>query len=1160
MADAPTAEEIQGIAGRIASNLKANQELRATARGFARANMRRAGVLPEYSPPALSQDLDEQLSALGFGLLQAGLEAREARKQVEGSEAALPDAQIDLAFEVAGECFEAAVRNGDPDAGGRGFLQILAGCAYHLGRFSARAFSVLQKAYEGDGRHRTRIEDVLKNLILRKLDDVEAAIHHALSDDDRSDEALIARLEDSEDDLDEAGLLHLAMHENYFRSVATFLYAVRIGTAADITDAVAGLAQGEKFCLENGFVADWWINRVTRHLLDDLWSHSLRALLPKEPEADSPWNGLRTMFMAVLASRKMGEIELWPSQVGLVPRLMDESDDLVASLPTSAGKTRIAELCILRCLAGGKRAVFVTPLRSLSAQTERTLRGTFRPLGYEISSLYGSAGTSAGDADSLGNRPIVVCTPEKLDFALRNDPELLEDVGLVIFDEGHMLGPNDRGLRYEVLVQRLLRRPDQAGRRVVCLSAMLPHGDQEDDFVAWLRSGEAGAPIKNSWRPTRLRFGKVRLEPLRDSFRYEVSVDDETSFILDYVKPHRWKGKKGAAYEYPAGSTELALATALRLAREGQTVLIYCPEKRSVRALAKTFQRLQKKKIIGGLAVDEARLTKVLHIGEEWLLENDPVLTCLRGGIAVHHASLPRPFLREMDSLLADGVLKITIASPTLAQGLNLSASCLLFAGFERFDVAKGKRQPLKSEEVANVAGRAGRAFVDSDGQVIGICPDRKTERRWAKLQASIKARELESGLLSLLEAMVKKLTAGLDEDDDVTEYILNQQDFWAVPPGDLEGDAAWKSSTALLDTSLLSLIGELESGEEEVAQVLDDMLKDSLLMRRLARRDEESRERMLALLGSRASFIWRNSTAGERQGYFFAGVGFDTGKALDAAAPELNAGIIAAEEALAAGDFKKATAALRDVGEIVFQIAPFSWDDLPADWGELLGGWLAGEPMAVLCAINKDATDVVEAAFVYRLTWAIESIRVRSRANDEEIFGDEPLRSTAALETGSVCPQVALLIQAGLASRTAAQLVLNKFPGDFTDYDTLREWLDNPELLAMPANTWPTETTARVWLDFISQQRGSAVARWRRIQLVRPAHQELLIVKPNERGWLRPTENPEIAEFLRPDLTSCGYVDFVFPEGGPRWARAVAITDKEVRVHYVGPFKKPKP
>ena len=112
------------------------------------------------------------------------------------------------------------------------------------------------------------------------------------------------------------------------------------------------------------------------------------------------------------------------------------------SLPTSAGKTRIAELCILRCLAGGKRVVFVTPLRALSAQTETTLQRTFGPLGKTISALYGSIGVSGFDEDAIRERNIVVATPEKLDFALRNDPSLLDDVGLLVFDEGHMIGLN----------------------------------------------------------------------------------------------------------------------------------------------------------------------------------------------------------------------------------------------------------------------------------------------------------------------------------------------------------------------------------------------------------------------------------------------------------------------------------------------------------------------------------------------------------------------------------------------------------------------------------------------------------------------------------------------------------------------------------------------
>ena len=51
---------------------------------------------------------------------------------------------------------------------------------------------------------------------------------------------------------------------------------------------------------------------------------------------------------------------------------------------------------------------------------------------------------------------------EKLDFALRNDPSLIDDVGLIVLDEGHMIGPSEREIRYETLVQRLLRRSDAA--------------------------------------------------------------------------------------------------------------------------------------------------------------------------------------------------------------------------------------------------------------------------------------------------------------------------------------------------------------------------------------------------------------------------------------------------------------------------------------------------------------------------------------------------------------------------------------------------------------------------------------------------------------------------------------------------------------------------
>ena len=119
-----------------------------------------------------------------------------------------------------------------------------------------------------------------------------------------------------------------------------------------------------------------------------------------------------------------------------------------------------------------KRVVYVTPLRALSAQVERVLSRTFVPLGFSVTSLYGAAGATIADTETLASAKIVVATPEKLDFAMRQDPTVLDDVGLIVFDEGHMIGLGSRELRYEALVQKLLRRSDANQRRIICLGTL----------------------------------------------------------------------------------------------------------------------------------------------------------------------------------------------------------------------------------------------------------------------------------------------------------------------------------------------------------------------------------------------------------------------------------------------------------------------------------------------------------------------------------------------------------------------------------------------------------------------------------------------------------------------------------------------------------------
>jgi DEAD/DEAH box helicase len=439
-------------------------------RGVAWSLMRTDGVLPNNAPP-LGSTIDTDLAEHGFALLRACMALRER----DG-----PSELASRGFERAASAFEALIRNAKPGAVDRGFRRTIAAAAYHLGGFSAVAYSLFNEAQ--DDLNAIPGEMALMLLILRDLDRLREFVRDALMNEVHRDTKLSSLIDQDLIDCDDA--IASILNTTICRALAFFDFALQSGeaepmeTARELLGVAINLADGA------GNVPLWWIAKLCRNLIDDLWSHSLHQNLPLDPPegAAGAYSDLRRIFIGSLYARKNAEVELWPSQLEAAKRSTDLKDDLVVSLPTSAGKTRVAEIAALMTLGTGKRVLIVTPLRALSAQTERSFRKTFAPLGFSVSSLYGASGLSSGDEDALRTREIVIATPEKLDFALRNDATLIDDVGLIVLDEGHMIGPSEREIRYETLVQRLLRRPDAVGRRIVCLSAILPGGDELNDL------------------------------------------------------------------------------------------------------------------------------------------------------------------------------------------------------------------------------------------------------------------------------------------------------------------------------------------------------------------------------------------------------------------------------------------------------------------------------------------------------------------------------------------------------------------------------------------------------------------------------------------------------------------------------------------------------
>ncbi|WP_275210769.1 DEAD/DEAH box helicase [Citrobacter freundii] len=985
-----------------------------------------------------------------------------------------------------------------------------------MAHLSARAYSLL--AMVGDDDNYSQIERTLTKLILRDFHALRSSVLSYRVRGEGSEERIIDGIrvntglkneggaeEDSQDNIADAEHdvlfegLDIALTDTYMAAMSLYILAIERGERLYLTRSVETLQTSLNVCSRFNMLPQWWVIFITIHLLSDLWSNTFHELLPLATVGGEAvaWPALREMFIALLHQRPRAEVDLWPSQREAAVRAVNDADDLVVSLPTSAGKTRIAELCILRCLAGGKRVVFITPLRALSAQTETTLSRTFNPLGKTVSALYGSIGVSGMDEDAIRLRDIVVATPEKLDFALRNDPGLINDVGLLIFDEGHMIGAEEREVRYEVQIQRLLRRSDAGERRIVCLSAILPDGNQLDDFANWLRRDKPGGVVRNDWRPTSLRFGEVIWAGA--TARLNLSVGDErpwvSRFLVSTEPPEvKLRGRKQRKKSFPGTPNELCLATAWRLVEDGQTVLIYCPLRKSVEPFADTIVDLNQRGLLRSLFEGGADvLDRAIALGEEWLGAQSPILACLRLGVALHHGALPAAYRKEVERLLRDGVLKVTVSSPTLAQGLNLSATAIVMHSLHR------NGELINVSEFRNVIGRAGRAYVDVEGLVIYPIFDepRKRLRNWNKLTKDTGAKEMQSGLIQLVISLLTRMSQQVGGDiDTLTDYVLNNARTWTFPVklGESANESQraltlWEKQIATLDTAILSLIGENDVPDDEIEATLDDILHSSLWQRCLQRYpDERIRGLIKSGLLSRCHHIWQYSTAAARRGYFLSGIGLKTGQQLDAIAPEANRLLIEANTAIMVGDEEGAITTLTALAVRVFTFYPFTPDPFPDDWQAILRAWLSGEPTTAIADVaNTEMLQFVENGLTYRLPWAMEAIRVRAIANGD-IVDDEGAMldnfelgpAVTAVETGTLNRAASLLIQAGFNSRLAAIKAVTDSAANFQTGRGLREWLRSDLVVAWSGfPDWPTPETHRMWLDFTRVASPSEDQTW---------------------------------------------------------------------------------
>src|SRR5690625_4564722 len=191
-------------------------------------------------------------------------------------------------------------------------------------------------------------------------------------------------------------------------------------------------------------------------------------------------NSRVTEFVRELVDRGRGDRALFdvlpPQRRALAERglLGSSRRAVVVSLPTSSGKTLIAQFRMLQALNQFEDrkgwVAYLAPTRALVNQVTRQLRRDFEPLGLQIERVSPAMEIDGVEANMLKESHdetqfrVLVVTPEKFDLMLRQgwEGKIGRPLSLVVVDEAHTIQEGERGLRLEMLLATINRECREA--------------------------------------------------------------------------------------------------------------------------------------------------------------------------------------------------------------------------------------------------------------------------------------------------------------------------------------------------------------------------------------------------------------------------------------------------------------------------------------------------------------------------------------------------------------------------------------------------------------------------------------------------------------------------------------------------------------------------
>jgi len=380
-----------------------------------------------------------------------------------------------------------------------------------------------------------------------------------------------------------------------------------------------------------------------------------------------------------------GYSELYPPQVDSIEAGLLDQKNLLVSAPTASGKTLIATLAMINNLINNNgKVVYLSPLRALAAEKFSEFKKIEKiPLGRKI-----KVQISTGDFESfdktLEQSDVIILTNEKMDSLIRHGAEWVNDIRLVIADEIHLVGDQDRGPTLEMVLTKL--KLLESKPQIIALSATITNADELSE---WLDC----TIVENDWRPV----------PLSEGVYNEggVTMDDGKYFEVE-------SSLRGPSVDLGAESV-----------RDGGQSLLFAETRMRSASLATKAADIISKYLKKSEQDELEKISKKILGKNEHTQLVKTLAELVKKGVAFHHAGLNQNCRETIETEFRKGTIKLLSSTPTLASGVNLPARRVVIASIVRYNSRVGANRPISILEYKQLCGRAGRPQYDDYGEAI---------------------------------------------------------------------------------------------------------------------------------------------------------------------------------------------------------------------------------------------------------------------------------------------------------------------------------------------------------------------------------------------------------------------------------------------------------